>query len=197
MADPTPPTPPQPASTIKPPKGPADELEGGPLDLLRQNAGTMVAILVAVVALAVLLSYRSGQAHRFELQGWQKLAELRKQQPGVVDGFPEAARTYEGTEAEPFIRTAWAARLYESGERAKVERALELFKQVLKEHPRHPLFGQVLPEQVAKIEAELASPRAHLIKLPGTESGQTGSAAAVGDGSAAVPGSQTPVPGSN
>lgn len=182
MADPTPPSP-QPATPTKPPLG-EPVVEGSPLELLRQNASTMVAILVAVVALAVLLTWRSGQSQQRELEAWGKLAELRKQMPTIVDGFPEAAEKYEGTDAEPFIRMGWAARLYETGERAKVERALELMKQVEAQHRNHPLFGAGLSEQVKKVEAELASPRCHLVTV------QT--PAQVEKDGPAAPGTQTP-----
>lgn len=168
MADPTP-TPtsqPKPPATATKPGDP--EVEGSPLELLRQNAGTMIAILVAVVALVTVLTWRSGQSRKFELRAWSELAELKKQQPGEVKGFLEAAKKYAGTDADPYIRTAWAARLYESGERSKVERALELYKEVLKSYPDHPLFGQkgLLPGEVKKLEAELASPRANLYQAP-------------------------------
>lgn len=186
MADPTPPASPQPTSPAKP-KAPGDELDGGPLDLLKQNAATMVAILVAVVALAVLVSYRSGQSHAFGLKAWEKLAELNKQQPTVVDGFAEATRTYDGTDAEPYIQVSWASRLYESGEKPKVERALQLYEQVLKEHPQHSLFKDVLPEQIERIKAELNSPRSHLVTVPAGGAPPAGGPTPEAPGGAAPP----------
>lgn len=165
MADPTPASSPKPATATKSPDA---EVEGSPLELLRQNAGTMIAILVAVIALVTVLTWRSGQSQRFEERAWAELAELKKQPPGEVKGFLEASKKYAGTDAEPFIRVAWAARLNETGERSKVERALELYEELLKTHKDHELFGKILPEQVQRLKEELSSPRANLIRLPGT-----------------------------
>lgn len=156
-------TPAQKAAERKTPE--AIEPETTPLDLLRQQAPTMGVAVLVVSLILVFFVYRSDKSADFDSNAWAALGELKASAPDGTDGYEELAKKYAGSEAEPYIRLTWASRLYAAGTRDKVEKSVEVYETILKNHPQNTFFKNLLPGQIEAIKAELSSDRAALIEL--------------------------------
>jgi hypothetical protein len=171
MTDATPQTPPAAASEpAKPattaPHGapvPASSLGGqrSPVDLVREHQSTIVVVLALVVAALAVVMIKKKQQTDLDGRAWEELTNLRQSKSSGTDGFSELAARYKGTSADPFIRIAWAARLYEGGKKDQVTEAKELLEQVVREHPGNPFVRDNVPLTLKKYEEELKDPKVH------------------------------------
>lgn len=172
MTDATPQNPPaaasEPAKAATPGAAPvpASSLGGqrSPIDLLREHQSTIVVVLALIVAALAVVMIRKKQASDRDGRAWEELTNLRQSRTSGTsgtDGFSELAARYKGTSADPFIRIAWAARLYEGGKKDQVVEAKELLEQVLREHPGNPFVKNHVPLTLARYEEELKDPKVH------------------------------------
>ncbi|MCO5167063.1 MAG: hypothetical protein M9894_11940 [Planctomycetes bacterium] len=142
-------------------KGAAPEAAGA--DALRDHLSTIALVVVVVVAVTLVIVFQVRKDRDRNEEAWSRLASLRQKAPTGTDGFAELAAKYRGTEADPFIRLTWAARLYEAGAREQVEEAKTLLEQVLREHGKNPFLRERIAGQLERVKAELADPRAQLV----------------------------------
>lgn len=172
MTDATPQTPPAAASEPAKPAGtttpgaapvPASSLGGqrSPMDQVREHQSTIVVVLALIVASLAVVMIKRKQQTDLDGRAWEELTNLRSSKSSGTDGFSELAARYKGTSADPFIRIAWAARLYEGGKKDQVTEAKELLEQVLREHPSNPFVRENVPATLKRYEEELKDPKVH------------------------------------
>lgn len=150
-------------ATGKPLGGPGEERT--PLDLLREHQSTMLVALAVVIALSLAVIYQLKTRRDFDVRAWTRLGELKALPPADLTGFAEGTAEFAGSGAEPFFRIAWASRLYEKGTRGDAEEAVRVLKELEARFPAHPIVAAHVGEQRARIEAELADPRAGLVDV--------------------------------
>lgn len=131
-------------------------------DALRDHLSTIAMAVVIVAALIMVVVLQVRKDSKFNDEAWTRLSDVRQKSGTGVDGFAELAQKYRGSDADPFIRLAWAARLYEGGRRDQVEEAKALLEQVQREHHGNAFLRDRVAEQLTKITAELTDPRAQL-----------------------------------
>jgi len=142
---------------------PASSLGGqrSPVDLVREHQSTIVVVLALVVAALAVVMIKKKQHADLDGRAWEELTNLRSSKSAGTDGFSELAARYKGTSADPFIRIAWAARLYEGGRKDQVTEAKELLEQVVRENPNNPFVRDNVPLTLKRYEEELKDPKAH------------------------------------
>ena len=102
-------------------------------------------------------------------QAWSALSELRQKSQTSTDGYEELITKYRGSDADPFIRLTYAARLYEAGSREEVEKARAQLEAVLQEHKGNGFLVERVTQQLARIKLELEDPRAKLAAKPAAD----------------------------
>lgn len=132
-------------------------------DPLRDHLSTIALVVVVAVAVTLVIVFQVRKDRTRNEEAWTQLASLRQKNPTGTDGFAELAARYRGSEADPFIRLAWASRLYEGGAREQVEEAKALLEQVLREQGKNPFLRERVAGQLERVKAELADPRAQLV----------------------------------
>lgn len=137
-------------------------------DALREHLSTVALVAVIAAALTLVIVFQVRKGRQFDAAAWTALAELRQRSLIGTEGFAELAAKYRGSEADPFIRLTWAARLYEAGGRDQVREAKELLEQILREHPDNEFLRERVTVALKNVEAELADPRAQLAATPTT-----------------------------
>ncbi len=157
---PKPETPAKPAAGAKPAGAKADGEAGA--DALRDHLSTVALVAVIAAALTLVVVFQVRKGRQLDAAAWTALAELRQKSPTGTEGFAELATKYRGSEADPFIRLAWASRLYEAGGKEQVQEAKELFEQVLRENPGNAFLKERVAAAVERVTAELSDPRAQL-----------------------------------
>lgn len=130
-------------------------------DAFRDHLSTVAMAVVIVGALVMVVVLQMQKDSHFNDEAWTQLSAVRQKSTGV-DGFAELAQKYRGSDADPFIRLAWAARLYEGGRRDQVEEAKALLEQVQRENHGNAFLRDRVSEQLKNITAELTDPRAKL-----------------------------------
>lgn len=131
-------------------------------DALRDHLSTIALVAVIAAALTLVIVFQVRKDRQYNAQAWTALAELRQKAPTGTDGFAELATKYRGSDADPFIRLAWASRLYEAGGREQVQEAKELLEQVLRESPDNEFLKERVAKAIEQVGAELSDPRAQL-----------------------------------
>lgn len=143
-------------------KAPAKAEGEAGAEALREHLSTVALVAVIAAALTLVIIFQVRKDRQFDAAAWTALAELRQKSPTGADGYAELATKYKGSEADPFIRLAWAARLYEAGSREQVQQAKDLYEQVLREHPDNAFLKERVASAVERVTAELSDPRAQL-----------------------------------
>ncbi|MCA8925267.1 MAG: hypothetical protein KDD82_25885 [Planctomycetes bacterium] len=162
-------------STSTPSKRAKKTEDTSPLDVLRDNAGMMIAVLVALVAFAALVVYQSGQNQVANDEAWWALAEQQRAHPQGTEGFDELLKKHGDSPAGTQIRLTYASRLYETGVRADVEKAKQLFIEAKASSKDSELLQRALTEQIESIQKELeAQPSALLDVAPPPEPEEEG-----------------------
>lgn len=152
-------------STSTPSKRSKKTEDTNPLDVLKDNAGMMLAVLVVLLALAALVVYQSGQNQAATDEAWWALAKYKSENPKGTEGLEELLKTHGESPAGVQIRLTYAARLYETGVRADVEKAKELFAEAKARSKENPLLQRALEEQLVKVEAELTAQPSPLLDV--------------------------------
>lgn len=150
-------------------------------DALRDHVSTIALVAVIAVALTLVIVFQVRKDRQYNAAAWTALAELRQKSPTGTEGFAELAKEYRGSEADPFIRLAWAARLYEAGSREQVQEAKDLLDQVARENPGNAFVKERVATAAERVNAELTDPRAQLTAAA-TAAPAAGDAAPVGSG---------------
>jgi hypothetical protein len=148
--------------------------EAAEADPLREHLSTIALVVVIVACLALVIVFQNRKQRDFNTAAWTNLAQLTDKSPTATDGFAELAQKYRESEADPFIRIAWASRLYEKGGRADVEEALKLYQQVEDENKDNPFLHERVQAQIERIQAELKDARAQLTAAPSADAPSTG-----------------------
>jgi hypothetical protein len=147
--------------------GDGEEPEKTARDIFVENMPAILIIaLLAAAAFVWWSNDERGRKTRSD-QAWTDLGTIKVEVKEGDEGFADLAETHKGSTADPYIRIAWASRLYESGEKDKVERARDLLEQVLQENPRIQFLQTLLPAQIKKIDAELADPNVPWVEPSG------------------------------
>ncbi len=172
-------TPKSEAAAAKPagaPGKPGAKAEGeAGADALRDHLSTIALVAVIAAALTLVIVFQVRKDRRYNAQAWTALAELRQKAPTGTDGFAELATKYRGSDADPFIRLAWASRLYEAGSREQVQEAKELLEQVLRESPDNEFLKERVAKAIEQAGAELSDPRAQLTAAAAADTAPLGS----------------------
>lgn len=150
-------------------------------DALKDHLSTVAMAVVIVAALVMVVVLQLRKDSHFNDEAWTALSKLRESAGTSADGFEELAQKYRGSDADPFIRLAWAARLYEGGRRDEVEHAKSLLEQVQRENQGNAFLRERVAAQLTAITAELGDPRAQLAAVAST--GAAGDTAGVGTAS--------------
>jgi len=150
-----------------------EEEEKSAQDLLFDNLPLVIVVCVIFSLIPVAWTYYGQVSAEDSQQAWTDYGDARKKTLAEAE-YERLVGEHAETTAAPYLKISWAAKLYESGEKAKVERARDLLKEVKRDYSHLDLVAELVEPQIKKIEAELASPRAHW--APATSTGKAGTA---------------------
>ena len=150
-----------------------EEEEKSAQDLLFDNLPMVVVVCVIFSLIPVWWTYNSQVSMEDSQQAWTDYGDARTKSLAEAE-FGRLVGEHADTTAAPYLKISWASKLYETGEKAKVESARDLLKEVKRDYSHLDLVADLVEPQIKKIEAELASPRAHW--APPTSVGKAGTA---------------------
>ena len=153
-----------------------EEEEKSAQDILMGNLPMVIVVCVLFSLIPVAWTYYGQVGAKNSQQAWTDYGDASTKTLKEA-GFEKLLEAHGDTTAAPYIKIKWAAKLYDTGEKANVEKARDLLKQVKRDHSNLDLVSSLLDERIAKIEAELASERAVWVPAkPKADVAPTGSA---------------------
>ncbi|MEZ6186512.1 MAG: hypothetical protein R3F62_16070 [Planctomycetota bacterium] len=146
-------------------KGTKKTEDVNPLDVLRDNAGLMIAVLVVLLAFATLIVWQSNQTQAANDQAWWALAKYESEHAQGTEGFDELIQSSGEGIPGAYMRITYAGRLYETGVRADVEKAKTLFEEARALSKDVPTLYEPLGIQIEKIAKELEAQPSPLLEV--------------------------------
>jgi outer membrane biosynthesis protein TonB len=144
-----------------------EEEEKTSQEIFMENLPTIIVVAVLFALIPIWWTSHKRTTLENSQQAWEDLGQARDQPLGKAK-FESLAKRHQGTSAAPYIKVSWASKLYETGEKAKVQRAVDLYKEILTEYGHVPLIKRLVPDLVKTIEAELVDARAHWVEPTAT-----------------------------
>ena len=136
-----------------------EEEEKTAQELLFENLPMVIVVCLIFSLIPVWWVYHGQTSTENRQQAWTDYGDARKKDLAQAD-FERLVKEHQGTTAAPYLKIEWAAKLYETGERAKVEQALKLWREIKRDHSDLPLVNTLFEERIKTVEAELNDPRA-------------------------------------
>ncbi len=127
------------------------------LKLLQDYQNVVFAALVVVLLAGGLTVYLRQKSAENEDRAWAAYSKASATSTKVED-LEKDLNEFEGTGAHPLLGMALAAKLYEKGEKADLEKAQRVLSQIESEVRGNALLSDLVRHQLAGIQKELADP---------------------------------------
>ncbi len=154
------------------------------LDQARENANVIFAGALLILFLVFVILWRGSAGHERDMEAWNAIRESDISIAGAENiSFgpgPEELKAlrevYRGTTAEPFILLQYGNALYKRGKRDDLEEAKQVFADIEKRFPNHPLIGAEAKNSSAAIAGEIELLEAIGVKADSDDEPAEGSA---------------------